>query len=136
MLTVALMISDDHNSFQNRLRALALCTNLRAFSWTDSGYYMQHDHIFVAYLEILQRLRLDDLHIAISSGVSVRVWDALSRMKGLRSLGLWTSHSALKDLSPVSSCIGGSIEHLELGSPSRALQMRQSTLRITIQRLI
>jgi hypothetical protein len=125
--SIALTTASDYNSFQDRLTALRLCTHLQSFSWTDSGYYMQNNHIFVAYLDVLRHLPLTELKVSVSSGVSARVVDGLSQIRGLEVFGLWTSYCAIEDLSFWASRLGRSVRRLQLGVPSGAIRTTEGT---------
>lgn len=105
---------------QERLAALRLCANLRSFSWTDSSTLGENDAAFIAHLDVLQQLRVTDLSVKISSGISPVVWRKLMQTKGLRRLALSSSQCVPEGLSAWAERSSRTMTHLEFSVISEA----------------
>ena len=99
---------------------MRLCCNLRSFSWTDSYSSEDADAMFCAYLDVLQDIGIDELHVKVSSGISDHMWTRLTRFRGVSSLGVVSSQVPASDLSAWASRVGPSLRALDFSISSEA----------------
>ena len=112
-----------------------MCTNLRGFTWMDDGTESlstpsastTHDDTLIAYLDIIEALGVSELTIRTSSGISTAVWERLTRIGGLRKVGIWCLHGQPRYLHGWSERLGPTLEHLELGVSCLSRQHPQCT---------
>ncbi|PSR73361.1 hypothetical protein PHLCEN_2v10796, partial [Hermanssonia centrifuga] len=95
--------------------ALRMCTNIKSFTWMDDGHDDRHDTELIAYLDILQELRVQELIIRTSSGINAVVWDRLTEIDGLCKVAIWCLNGQPRVLQGWSEKLGSSLTHLELG---------------------
>lgn len=97
-------------------QALKLCTNIQSFSWSDQSPDASHnDEVLLAFLNILQGLKLKQLTIRTYMGLSEAVWDKLQEFRGLTRVALWVMEGQPRVLQGWSEHLGSTLTHLELG---------------------
>ncbi|EKM53641.1 uncharacterized protein PHACADRAFT_125504 [Phanerochaete carnosa HHB-10118-sp] len=108
-----------------RLEALRLCHNLRSFSWTDNCSLGDTDTVFCVYLDILQDIGINELHVKVSSGISSCMWTRLMRFHGISSLGVTSSQLPASDLDAWSARVGSALTMLDFSISSEAARYPQ-----------
>lgn len=112
-----------------------MCTNLRGFTWMDDGTESMStadaathsDETLLAYLDIIEPFGVSELVIRTSSGINTAVWTRLTRIGGLRKVGIWCLHGQPRYLHGWSEKLGPSLTHLELGVSCLSRQHPQCT---------
>ncbi|PCH35694.1 hypothetical protein WOLCODRAFT_140028 [Wolfiporia cocos MD-104 SS10] len=96
--------------------ALRLCVNLEGFSWSDrDSSEVRNDEALIAYLDILQGLKIKELTIHTYVGLSEEVWGRMIEFRGLNKVAIWTMEGQPRILQGWSEKLGPSLTHLELG---------------------
>ena len=110
--------------------ALQLTTLQRArrpFALSATSTSSTHDDTLLAYLDIVDSLHISELTIRTSSGISSLVWARLTRIGGLRKVGIWCLHGQPRYLHGWSERLGPTLTHLELGVSCLSRQHPQCT---------
>ncbi|KAI0827702.1 hypothetical protein BC628DRAFT_1409623 [Trametes gibbosa] len=96
-------------------KALRLCVNLQAFTWSDDSTEGPDEGDFVKYLEVLKELPLRELVIRTFYGLSDTVWTQLQNFTALSKVSIWCMEGKPRILQGWSEKLGPSLTHLELG---------------------
>ncbi|TDL18013.1 hypothetical protein BD410DRAFT_822477 [Rickenella mellea] len=95
------------------LRALALCTQLRAFTWVDESELP--DGVLLAFLDVLENLPLRILTIRTFGDLGKPVWDKLRTFTALEKVSIWCMQGPPRILQGWSECLSNTLTSLELG---------------------
>ncbi|KAI5123831.1 hypothetical protein M0805_009123 [Coniferiporia weirii] len=95
------------------LRALRLCTSIRAFAWVDDNF-LPNDTL-LAFLAVLRTLPLQELTIRTFGNLGPPVWEVLNQFKGLKSVSIFCMEGPPRILQGWSETLSPTLTHLELG---------------------
>ena len=76
--------------------------------------------MFCTYLDVLQDIGIDELHVKVSSGISDHMWTRLARFQGVSSLGIVSSQIPACDLNAWAFRVGPTLIALDFSIPSEA----------------
>ncbi|PIL33796.1 hypothetical protein GSI_04421 [Ganoderma sinense ZZ0214-1] len=96
-------------------KALRLCVNLEAFTWSDDSCDLVGEQDLMAYLDALQRLPLRELVMRTFYGLSDEIWERLQAFTELKKVSIWCMEGKPRILQGWSEKLGPTLTHLELG---------------------